>query len=801
MILPLSWLSDFADVGKISAKQFCDRMTATGSKVEQFSDVAGKVENVVIGRILKIRQHPDAERLVVCRVDTGDGERQIVTAAKNVFEGAIVPVAKAPATLADGTVIKSGKLRGEVSDGMFCSYAELGLTKNDMPEAPDDGILILNEYGAEEKDVGSDVCGFLKMRDIAVEFEITPNRPDCLSVIGLAREAAASFDGECRIPEPKVREHGGDIADYLSVTVSSKKCARYSARVVRNVKIAPSPLWMRMRLRAAGVRPINNIVDITNYVMLEYGQPMHAFDYSCLDGGKIDVHTVEEGTEFITLDGETHKLKGGTLVIADGKKPVALAGVMGGLNSEIKDTTETVVFESACFDGASVRIAARNANERTESSSRFEKGLDAENTVPALRRACELVELLGAGETVKGEIDVYPEKKKVCTLPFEPDRYNRYLGINVPAKEQENILKKLHFGLKDGVITVPSYLDDVRCMNDVAEEIVRIHGYDAIESAPLVTAIAQSGLYPHQRMLESCHETLTACGLDEIYTFTFISAKWYEKCGIPEAERKSVEIMNPFGEDTKTMRVSPIPSMLETVARNCNYKAESLRLYEAAKVFIPRDGVVTNTHGLEGSLPDERTVFCIALYNAGDFYTLKGICEALCRTAGIVPEFRADSENPVYHPGRCADMFKDGVKLGTLGQLHPLNAKNYSFDKPVYIATVDFGLLYENRGPEKAYKPLPKYPAITRDFSFLCDKSTEIATIEACMKNAAGRLLESVALFDVYEGTGLPDGKKSVSFRVTLRASDRTLTDDEAIKSSDKIVSKVKAELGAELRA
>ena len=801
MILPLSWLADFVDTGDITAKQFCDRMTATGSKVESFSDVAGKVENCVIGRILKIERHPDAERLVVCQVDMGDGQRQIVTAAKNVFEGAIVPVAKAPATLADGTVIKSGKLRGAVSDGMFCSFAELGLTKNDMPEAPDDGILILNEYGASVSDVGRDVCEFLGMRDIAVEFEITPNRPDCLSVIGLAREAAASFDGECRIPEPKVTEHGGSVSDYLSVTVSSKKCMRYSARVVRNVKIAPSPLWMRMRLRAAGVRPINNIVDITNYVMIEYGQPMHAFDYACLDGGKIDVHTAEEGTEFVTLDNETHKLKGGTLVIADGKKPVALAGVMGGLNSEIKDTTATVVFESACFDGASVRIAARDCNERTESSSRFEKGLDAENTVPALRRACELVELLGAGETVKGEIDVYPEKKKIFTLPFEPERYNGYLGISVPAKEQENILKKLHFGLKNGVITVPSYRDDVRCMNDVAEEIVRIHGYDAIESAPLVTAIAQSGLYPHQKMLEKCHETLTACGLDEIYTFSFISAKWYEKCGIAESERRSVEIVNPFGEDTKTMRVSPIPSMLETVARNCNYKAEQLRLYEAAKVFIPREGVVTNVHGLEGTLPDERTVFCIALWNAGDFYTLKGIVERLVETAGATAEFTANASDPVFHPGRCADVLVNGVKLGVLGQLHPANAKNYSFDKPVYIATVDFGLLYENRGPEKQYKPLPKYPAITRDFSFLCEKALEIAAIERCMKSAAGRLLESISLFDIYEGTGLPDGKKSVSFRVTLRASDRTLTDDEAIKASDKIVSRVKNELGAELRS
>ena len=558
---------------------------------------------------------------------------------------------------------------------------------------------------------------------------------------------------------------------------------------------------MRMRLRAAGVRPINNIVDITNYVMLEYGQPMHAFDYSCLDGGKIDVHTVEEGTEFVTLDNETHKLKGGTLVIADGKKPVALAGVMGGLNSEIKDTTKVVVFESACFDGASVRISARNANERTESSSRFEKGLDAENTVPALRRACELVELLNAGDTVTGEIDVYPEKKKIFTLPFEPERYNRFLGINVPADEQENILKKLHFGLESGVITVPSYRDDVRCMNDVAEEIVRIHGYDAIESAPLVTAISQSGLYPHQVMLEKCHETLTACGLDEIYTFTFIPAKWYEKCGIPEDKRKSVEIMNPFGEDTKTMRVSPIPSMLETVALNCSRKAETLRLYEAAKVFIPREGVVTNTHGLDGSLPDERVVFCMALYNAGDFYTLKGVCEALCAAAGITPTFVSDASDPVFHPGRCADIFTGDVKLGTVGQLHPQNAKNYSFDKPVYIATVDFGLLYENRGPEKAYKPLPKYPAITRDFSFVCDKATEIATIEKCMAKAAGKLLESVVLFDIYEGTGLPENKKSVSFRVTLRASDRTLTDEEAIKSSDKIVAAAKAELGAELRS
>lgn len=808
MILSLKWLHDFIDVSDIDIKTFCEDMTVSGSKVETYEELGKEIENVRVGLITKIEQHPDAERLVICQVNFGDRNLQIVTAAKNVFEGALVPVAVSPegekvvAKLAHGVEIKTGKLRGVTSEGMFCSIEELGLDTHDMPGAATDGILILNDYPCK---AGDDIHDVLSLNDTAVEFEITPNRPDCLSVIGLAREASATFGRPLNIPTPAVKGSDGNVRDYVNVSVDSKKCSRYCARVVKNVKIAPSPLWLRMRLRAAGVRPINNIVDITNYVMIEYGQPMHAFDYACLDGHEIVVREAGDGEIFRTLDSQERALAPDMLVIADKDRPVGIAGVMGGENSEITDATKTVVFESACFDGASVRITAKKLGMRTESSARFEKGLDCENCMPALQRACELVELLGAGEVVDGMIDVYPEKKPVYTVPFEPERMNRFLGIFLPPDNMKDILRSLCFEVEDGNVIVPSYRDDVRCMNDVAEEIVRIYGYNNIKSGSIIAQMTQGGLPADVKFREELSDHLCALGLDEICTFTFIPARIYTKSGMAEDDprRKSLEIANPFGEDTKTLRTTSVPSMLEILELNYNRSNPSASLFEMAKVFIPREGIVTNIHGLEGTLPDERIKVTVGFYGAGGFSRMKGICEEILRFAGIDnAKYVAVSDNPTFHPGRTAKIvLPDGTDLGVFGELHPVTRENYTFSCPVYIAELDLGLIRDHSGAEKKYKPLPKFPAVSRDFSLVCDEEVEVGTLEEAMSSCGVKILESITLFDVYRGSQLPEGKKSVSFSVMLRAADHTLTVDEADKATKKILGALEHKLGVTIRS
>lgn len=808
MILSLKWLHDFIDVSDIDIKTFCEDMTVSGSKVETYEELGKEIENVRVGLITKIKQHPDAERLVICQVNFGDRDLQIVTAAKNVFEGALVPVAISPegektvAKLAHGVEIKTGKLRGVTSEGMFCSIEELGLDTHDMPGAATDGILILNDYPCK---AGDDIHDVLALSDTAVEFEITPNRPDCLSVIGLAREASATFGRPLNIPTPAVKGSDGNVRDYVNVSVDSKKCSRYCARVVKNVKIAPSPLWLRMRLRAAGVRPINNIVDITNYVMIEYGQPMHAFDYACLDGHEIVVREAGDGEIFRTLDSQERALTPDMLVIADRDRPVGIAGVMGGENSEITDATKTVVFESACFDGASVRITAKKLGMRTESSARFEKGLDCENCLPALQRACELVELLGAGEVVDGMIDVYPEKKPVYTVPFEPERMNRFLGIFLPPDNMKDILRSLCFDVEDGKVIVPSYRDDVRCMNDVAEEIVRIYGYNKIESSSIIAQMTQGGLPADVKFREGLSEHLCALGLDEICTFTFIPARIYTKSGMAEDDprRKSLEIANPFGEDTKTLRTTSVPSMLEILELNYNRSNPTASLFEMAKVFIPREGVVTNIHGLEGTLPDERIKVTVGFYGAGGFSRIKGICEEILRFAGIDnAKYVAVTDDPTFHPGRTAKIvLPDGTDLGIFGELHPVTRENYTFSCPVYIAELDLGLIRDHSGAEKKYKPLPKFPAVSRDFSLVCDEEVEVGTLEEAMSSCGVKILESITLFDVYRGSQLPEGKKSVSFSVMLRAADHTLTVDEADKATKKILGALEYKLGVTIRS
>ena len=800
MNLPISWLNEFVDIKDVDIKDYCDRMTDTGSKVEGWSALGGDIENVCVGKIISVEQHPDADRLVICSVDVGEEKpRQIVTAATNVYAGAYVPVAKAPAKVSGGVSIKSGKLRGAVSDGMFCSVAELGLTLYDMPYAIEDGILILNDDPTlGEYKPGDDIKEILKLTDNVVEFEITPNRPDCLSVIGMARETAASFERTEKYHTPvlSAEDKSDNIRNYLSVTVkNSSLCPRYTARVLKNVKIAPSPLWMRTRLRAAGVRPINNIVDITNYVMLEYGQPMHAFDYACLDGNAIVVREAVGGEKFRSLDDIDHVLSAGMLVIADEKKPVALAGVMGGANSEIKDTTSVVVFESANFMGSSVRITSRALGMRTESSGRFEKGLDSEMTLSAIERACELAELLGAGEVVDGIIDVRDGEKPEASVKFEPERINRFLGTDIPEDRMVSILGSLLFRVEDKTVYVPSWRDDVRCMNDIAEEIIRIWGYNEIKSTSFRSGVKTGEYTPRKAYSLRLNNLLCSLGCWETCSFSFISPKYYDKIRMSDDDprRNSVVIRNPLGEDTSVMRTVILPSVLESLARNNNSHAEDTALYETASVYLPGEDKTLQ--------PSEPLQTAIAFYG-GDFYTMKGIIETILEDGGIMNYRTASkSDDPTYHPGRCAEIIlSDKSSVAVFGELHPLTAQNYGFDIPVYAAVIDTEKLASIVCFDRTYKQIPRYPAISRDFAFLCNADAEAGSIEEVISRAGGKLVEKIDLFDVFRGEKLGTGKKSLAFNVSLRSADHTLTDDEADKTAEKILHAVEKELGFKLR-
>ena len=796
MNLSRNWLADFVDVSDIDNKAYSDRMTDTGSKVEGFEVLAEDIENVVVARILSIAPHENSDHLQICQMDIGTGTpTQIVTGAQNVFEGAIVPAAIPVAKLPGGVVIKSGKLRGVESHGMLCSIGELGLTEHDMPGANNDGILILDESFAPM--IGKDIREALMLSDSVVEFEITSNRPDCLSVIGLARETAVSFDRELKLHTPVVKAEGeGDVKDYLSVEISAPDlCYRYAARVVKNVKVEPSPLWLRMRLRASGVRPINNIVDITNYVMLEYGQPMHAFDYACLGGSAINVRRAADGEKFVSLDSQEHTLDSSMLVIADKEKTVALAGVMGGENSEITDGTKTVVFESACFNGGSVRVTAKKNGMRTESSARFEKGLDAENCYGALERACELVELLGAGEVVGGMIDVYPTKREPTVLPLNADVINRFLGTEIDTDYMKSVLEALECKVEEGKITVPSFRADLGCMNDIAEEVARIWGYNKIPSTNIKAETTRGGRSPKQQFEVNVENAMVGMGISQIQTFSFISPKYYDKVRLPaDSElRTSIVISNPLGEDTSVMRTTALPSLLEVVARNVNLSNENVALFENASVYIPTGA---------DTLPDENKVTTVGMYGKVDFYSIKGVCENIVKLAGIKgTEYVAVTDNPSYHPGRCAKIMLGDTVLGVLGQVHPLVMQNYGISIPVYAAELDFDKIFDNSTTEKHYKTLPRFPASTRDFSFVCDKDLEVGKIEKIMATAGGKLVEDVYLFDIYTGHQIGEGKKSVSIRVVLRAADRTLTVEEADKVSDKILTALDKQLGINLRA
>ena len=798
MNLSMNWLSDFVDVKDVDIKAFCDRMTDTGSKVEGYEILGKDIENIIVSRVVKMEKHPDSDHLWICQVDIGAEElSQIVTGAQNVFEGAIVPAAVPVAKLPGDVTIKAGKLRGVPSNGMLCSFGELGLDSHDCPGEFADGIWILGEEYADR--IGEDIRDVMMLNDQVVEFEITSNRPDCLSVIGLAREAGVSFDRPFTLTAPAVKGCGdGDkVENHLSVKIDCPDlCYRYTGRVVKNVRIAPSPLWLRRRLRAAGVRPINNIVDITNYVMLEYGQPMHAFDAACLDGSAITVRRATEGEQFRSLDDQDHTLTADMMVIADDNKAVALAGVMGGANSEITDTTTKVVFESACFNGASVRVTAKKNGMRTESSSRFEKGLDPENALPALQRACELVELLSAGDVVDGVIDVYPTKSEPVVLPLEVERINRFLGVDLSADYMKDVLTKLECKVEGDKVLVPSFRSDLTCMNDLAEEIIRIYGYNEIPTGTMCAEATRGGRTEKQSFEVALEQAMYGMGYSQIHTFSFISPKFYDKIRLPEdsALRRSVTILNPLGEDTSVMRTTAVPSLLEVLARNNNFSNENVRLFEVASVYYPNED--------DSQLPEEKKVLTVGAYGKTDFYAMKGVIENVLALGGIEKaSYLSYGEDATYHPGRCAKVLAtDGTELGIFGQVHPLTAANYGIDTPTYVAALDFDAIFAHRAGTVEYKPLPKFPATTRDFSFVVDEALEVGTLIAAMERAGGKLVESVSLFDMYRGPQLGEGKKSVSLRVSLRAADRTLTVEEADKVSSKILGSLEHLMGITIR-
>lgn len=794
MNISRKWLREFVDI-TATDKEYDSVMTLAGQKVETTERMDAEIKNVVVGKVLSMKKHENSDHMWVCMVDCGIGEPvQIVTGAQNVHEGDLVPVAQHNSYLPGGIHITKGKLRGVESCGMLCSYKELGLTEHDCPEAYADGIWILNNEGCK---VGEDMNVVIGNDDSIVEFEITNNRPDCYSLIGLARETAAAFNVTMKHHEPVVKGGAeGNLCDLLDVDVQADDlCPRYTARMVRNVKIAPSPKWMRQRLRSAGIRPINNIVDITNYVMVEYGQPMHAFDYRYVKGGKIVVRRAGADKTLTTLDGSVRVLQPDMLVIADETKPVGLAGVMGGENSEIVADTVDVVFESANFLGSSIRKTALALGMRTDASAKFEKDIDPMLTVPAVNRACELVELLGAGEVMDGMIDVLNYVPQPVTVKLEPERINALLGTNISEADMIEYLHREEVPVVDGMIQVPSWRPDLRVMADIAEEVARYYGYNNIETTLMRGATTMGGYSDEQKLENAAGAAARALGYSEIITYSFVSPSSFDAIRIPADSplRKTVKLVNPLGEDTSIMRTVILPSMLDILSRNFAFKNKGVKLYEIGKIYLPVEGE---------KLPNEPKRMIFGTYGEHEnFFTLKGEVDALLEQLNVHPAtYVADTKNPSYHPGRCADIMIDGKKLGVIGQIHPLVAEGYGISGEVYVAELDFTGLQSALAPERVFHSLPKFPTVSRDLALVCDEAMTVGMLEACIKKAGGKLLRSIQLFDIYRGPGIAPGKKSVAFSLELRADDRTLTDEDTTGVTNAVLEKLKNDLGVTLR-
>jgi len=795
MNLSMRWLNDYVKAD-MPIKDYCHALTMSGSKVEGYEVEGVDISNVVVGKILSKGPHENADALFVCQVDAGkESPVQIVTNAKNVKEGDLVPVALNGAVLPEGK-IKKGKLRGVESFGMFCGLDTLGLTAHDFPYADPDGVLVIQE----DCQIGEDIHSALGLDDTSVEFEITSNRPDCLSVTGLARETAATYNLPLNIPVPSFKGVDGNIDEMLKVDVhNTEKCMRYCAGIVKNVKIEPSPRWMRERLRASGVRPINNFVDITNYVMLEYGQPMHAFDLRYVEGAHINVRNAAKGEKIVTLDGVERELTEEMLVIADDKKPVAVAGVMGGEYSGIMEDTTTVVFESAYFEPVQVRRTSKKLGLRTDASIRYEKGVDRLISMTCLKRAFQLVEELGAGEVVRTVIDKDYTDKTPAAVEFNAEWINNFLGTDIAEADMIEYLTRLDFKVENGTVYAPSFRIDIECKADIAEEVARIYGYDKIPSTEF-RGVAEAELTPEQKFAKNLENNMVALGCYGIATFSFISPKHFDRLTLPAESklRDAIKITNPLGEDTSIMRTTIIPSMLEILSTNYNNRNEAAKLYEIGKEYIPTES---------GKLPNEPDRLAIGMYGGNvDFYDIKGIADTMLGKMGIrdVEYIRAcDSdafdEACAMHPGRSAVVMKNDTVLGILGEVHPAVQKNYGIGTKTYVAKFNIPEMMKCAVTEVSYQPLPKFPAAARDLSVICDDEIPVAELEKAIKGAVGKILEKVTLFDVYKGEQIEKGKKSVSYSITMRSHDGTLTDEQADSAMKKVLKALSA-IGAELR-
>ena len=787
MNLPLSWLKDYMNTDGIDDATYTHMLTMSGSMVEGIENPAKEFKNVVTGKILRIEPHPDADKLVVCQVEVGeDAPIQIVTGASNVFEGAVVPVAKHKSCLPGGVKITKGKLRGVASCGMMCSTDELGISEERAT-----GILIL----PEDTEIGADIVDVLGLDERVAEFEITSNRPDCMSVIGLARETAATFNRPFSIPEITFPETSEDVHDYASAEIlDSALCSRFVGRVVKNVKIAPSPEWMQRRLKACGIRAINNVVDITNYIMLEYGQPMHAYDLDHVEGRKIIVRSAKEDEQLETLDDQPRTLKSSMIAISDEKRAIGVAGVMGGANSEVTEDTVTVLFEAANFNAVAVRRGAKALGMRTDASALFEKGLDPETCLPAINRACQLMTELGAGEVVGGIIDIYPVKKERTVLPFEPEKMNKFLGMSVSETEMVDILKRLDFEVTNGKIFVPTFRGDIEGMADVAEEIARIYGYDKIPSTMMMGEVVVGGKNKKQKLEDAIRDELTSAGFYETITYSFIDPKENDMMRIPaeDSRRNMVRISNPLGEENSVMRTCMLSSVMKTLRTNYSRRNPDAAVFEIGTTYLPAEGQ---------TLPDEKQVVAMGMYGNCDFYDLKGAAEQMFSGLGIQKfDFEPCRDNPSFHPGRCAEVIINGTPAGYLGQIHPEATRNFKIGSEVYAAVLQFDVLLDGFTRDKHYRALPKFPATGRDIAVIVDSTVNVGQIEKIIENQHSEILESFNLFDVYQGEQVGEGKKSVAYSLSFRAADRTLTDPEVNAVMDKILEDLKTTLSAELR-
>ena len=803
----LSWIKAYVPDLQAGYQEFRDAMTLSGTKVEGFTQFDKDLDKIVIGQIDKIEKHPDADKLLICQVNLGDENVQIVTGAANVFEGAKVPVVKDGGKVAGGhdgkmteggITIKAGKLRGVDSYGMMCSIEELGSTREMYPDAAENGIYIL----PDDAPVGADAIEYLGLHDANYEFEITSNRVDCYSVLGIAREAAATFRLPFHGVEPKIEKTIEDIHDYLDVEVADPDlCPRYTCMMVKNIRLAPSPAWLQRRLASNGIRPINNVVDITNYVMEEFGQPMHAFDYGTIHGHKIIVKRANDGDLFVTLDGQERKLDKDILMINDAERPIGIAGIMGGEDSKITDDVQTLVFESACFDGTNNRLSAKRLGMRTDASGKYEKGLDPNNALPALIRACQLIEELDAGDVVGGAIDIYPNPVEEKQILFDPERINAYLGTDIDEETQLSYFPALEIKYDPAtkMLTIPTFRQDLLRGADIAEEVARFYGYDNIPST-LPDSEEMSGRLSHGFVVQNkIRETMRAYGYSEAMTFSFESPKVFDKLHLAadDPHRNVVTISNPLGEDYSIMRTSLINGMMTSLAINFNRRNKSAALYELSNIYLPKALPFTE-------LPDERMTLCFGFYGEGDFFDLKGTMEEVLTHLGLrMPrDYVADASLAFLHPGRQAKVMVKGGReqIGYLGEVHPQVSKAYGMNGKVYIAQVDVQALYDYANFDKKYKEIPKYPAVTRDLSMVMDKEIPAGEIENVISKCGGKLLESYNLFDIYEGERIGENKKSLAYSMVFRANDRTLEDKDVNPIIDKIIAKLK-EKNIELRS